>query len=148
MDRVPDRTWKTTVLLFHGSTGSGKSKAALDRYPTAYWKPNNKWWDGYDPSCHDTVIWDDWDPSIISYKEMLRICDRYPLTVEFKGGSVKFTAKTIVFTHLKSFAQLDHPWNTTEWTRRVDGVELFTGVPGTVGYEFDDSIAAALLDFI
>lgn len=128
-DVLPDRTHKTEILWFFGETGSGKSKAAFDRFPGSYWKPNNRWWDQYDPRFHDTVIWDDWDPLTISYKEMLRLCDRYPLTVEYKGGSLKFIAKRIIFTSLRQPADMDYPWNSREFLRRVDHVERFIGEP-------------------
>lgn len=33
---------------FHwGATGAGKSRQARERFPDAYIKSNNVWWDGY-----------------------------------------------------------------------------------------------------
>jgi len=34
----------------------------------------------------------------LQWTTLLRLCDRYPMMVETKGGQVQFTAKTIVFT--------------------------------------------------
>lgn len=93
--KTPARNWKTNVHVLQGPTGTGKSKWAMDHYPKAYWKQRSNWWDGYQG--HDTVIMDEfygWLP----FDLLLRICDRYPLLVETKGGQVQFVAKTIVFT--------------------------------------------------
>jgi len=83
------------VIVIHGPTGTGKSKYAKDEFPGAYWKQRSNWWDNYQD--HSTVVIDEfygWLP----FDLLLRICDRYPLLLETKGGQVNFTAKRIVFT--------------------------------------------------
>jgi len=92
------RSWKTDLFIICGETGTGKSRICSETYPNAYWKPRGNWWDGYDQ--HETVIIDDfygWLP----WDLLLRLTDRYPLTVETKGGSVQFVAKAIVITSNK-----------------------------------------------
>lgn len=87
------RDHEMTVHVVQGPTGTGKSRWAKDQFPEAYWKQRSNWWDGY--SGQKTVILDEfygWLP----YDLLLRICDRYPLHVETKGGNVNFTADTIV----------------------------------------------------
>lgn len=67
----------------------------MENYPDAYWKQRSQWWDGY--MNHEVVVIDEfygWLP----YDTLLRLCDRYPLMVETKGGQVNFCAKTIVIT--------------------------------------------------
>jgi len=89
----PNRTWKTNVIVVQGPTGSGKSKWALELYPGAFWKDQGKWWDKYEGQ--EVVVIDEfygWIP----YGVMLRLCDRYPMQVEIKGGATSFVAKTIV----------------------------------------------------
>lgn len=96
------RSWKTDLFIICGATGTGKSRICQETYADAYWKPRGNWWDGYD--AHETVIIDDfygWLP----WDLLLRLTDRYPLTVETKGGSVQFVAKTIVITSNKSPGQ-------------------------------------------
>lgn len=90
------RSFKTEVTVIHGETGVGKSKWAFERFGSeAYWKPpNSKWWDGYEG--HDVVIVDEYY-GWLSWTELLRLCDRYPCSVETKGGSVQFVSKKIVF---------------------------------------------------
>ncbi|QGM49342.1 replication-associated protein [Elk circovirus Banff/2019] len=95
------RDWKTAVHVIVGPPGSGKSRWAAefaDKTAT-YWKPSrNKWWDGYNGQ--EVVVLDDyygWLP----FDDLLRLCDRYPLTVETKGGTVPFLARSILITSNK-----------------------------------------------
>ena len=91
------RNWKTRVLWYFGPTGTGKSRSAIEQFPEAYWKPGStKWWDGYDGQ--QSVIVDDYRRDLCTFSELLRLFDRYPLIVEFKGGSCHFLARTIVIT--------------------------------------------------
>lgn len=87
------RDYKTNVIVVQGPTGTGKSRWAMEQYPDAYWKCNGMWWDGYETQ--ESVIIDEfygWLP----WNLLLRLCDRYPMQVEVKGGAVNFVAKTIV----------------------------------------------------
>lgn len=89
------RNHLTEVIVIQGPTGTGKSRWAMDTYQDAYWKQRSQWWDGY--ADHGSVVIDEfygWLP----FDLLLRLCDRYPLLVESKGGQVNFTAKTIVIT--------------------------------------------------
>jgi len=84
-----------TVIVLCGTTGTGKSYWAKEHYPHAYWKDKNQWFDNYQGESE--VIIDEfygWLPFDLT----LRICDKYPLQVEVKGGSVQFQADTIIFT--------------------------------------------------
>lgn len=89
------RSEKTECIVIQGPTGTGKSKWARDNYPGAYWKPRSNWWDGY--TNQSAIIIDEfygWLP----FDLLLRLCDRYPLNVEIKGGAVNFNPKTIIIT--------------------------------------------------
>ena len=93
--KTAPRSWKTTVHVLQGPTGTGKSKWAMDTFPNAYWKQRSNWWDGYFGA--ETVVLDEfygWLP----FDLLLRLCDRYPLLVETKGGQTQFVARTIVIT--------------------------------------------------
>jgi len=94
MKTVP-RSHEVEVHVLFGPTGTGKSKWAMDEYPGSYWKQRSKWWCGY--ARHEVVVLDEfygWLP----FDLVLRMCDRYPMLVESKGGQIQFVAKTIVFT--------------------------------------------------
>lgn len=89
----------------------------MESYPDAYWKQRSNWWDGY--ANHEHVVIDEfygWLP----FDLLLRLCDRYPLLVETKGGQVQFSANTIVITTNKRPTE----WYTNMYTpaliRRVD----------------------------
>nr|WAE43056.1 MAG: replication associated protein [Cressdnaviricota sp.] len=89
------RNHEVEVIVIQGPTGTGKSKWAMEEYPGAYWKQRSIWWDGF--VGQDTVIIDEfygWLP----FDTLLRICDRYPMLVETKGGQVNFDAKRVVIT--------------------------------------------------
>ena len=93
--KTEPRNSAVDVHVLQGPTGTGKSKWALDTYPGAYWKQRSNWWCGYFK--HDVVIIDEfygWLP----FDLLLRLCDRYPLLVETKGGQMQFVATTIVIT--------------------------------------------------
>lgn len=111
------RDFKTFVTVIQGPTGTGKSKYCNDNYPNAYWKGRDQWWCGYNGQ--ETTIIDEyygWLP----YDFILRLCDRYPIDVEVKGGKITFTSKNIIFTTNK----LPEKWYTNVYfpafVRRVD----------------------------
>lgn len=69
-----------------GSTGTGKSRLAWEKYGTiCYQKMLNKWWDGYD--AQPVVIIEEWSPKNEVTASALKIwADRYPFTAQIKGG--------------------------------------------------------------
>lgn len=95
------RNHLTQVFWFYGPTGSGKSRAASDAEPGAYWKtPNSQWWDGYE--YQEAVIIDDYRTDFCKFNELLRMCDRYPYQVQVKGGTREFTSLRLYITTPKN----------------------------------------------
>jgi len=97
MVKATKRSWKTDVIVCFGPPGTGKSRWCLETYneESTYWKQRGTWFDGYNN--HENVIIDDfygWLP----YDTLLRMCDRYPMQVESKGGHINFIPKVIVIT--------------------------------------------------
>ncbi len=87
------RTWQTVTSVYWGEPGVGKSRRALDEGGAdAYWLPkptgSSVWWNGY---CGQEVVVIDEFYGWISRDMMCRLCDRYPLYVETKGGAVQFS---------------------------------------------------------
>lgn len=107
------RTWAPELWVIWGASGSGKSWFARMNWgeaDTVYWKmPGNRWWDGY--FGQDTVVLDDFKGSWMPLQDLQVLADRYPLTVETKGGSVPMLAKRIVITsnsHPATWYSQDH----------------------------------------
>lgn len=88
------------VIVCYGGTGTGKThwvnEQIGERSNDAYWHPGGKWWDGYDG--HDIVVFDDFRGSWWALWYMLKICQRFPMQVEVKGGMRQLTAHTIYIT--------------------------------------------------
>jgi len=99
-----NRTWHTKCTVYWGAPGVGKSRRAQAEAPGAFWlaKPraagSGAWWDGYDR--HEVVVIDEFS-GWLTRDLMCRLCDRYPLNVETKGGAVALLAKRIIVTSNK-----------------------------------------------
>jgi len=96
---APKRDWTMEILVIWGESGVGKSRYCHDNYPGGYWKSKNsgkqQFWDGYQGE--DTVIIDEfygWLP----WDYLLRLTDRYPWDLDSKHGTLRCSAKTIIFT--------------------------------------------------
>lgn len=87
------------VLVFWGPTGTGKTRKAYETYPEIFFVPTpttRLWFDGY--LQQEEVLFDDFRHSWVNLSMLLRLTDRYPMTVEVKGGTVAWNPTTIVFT--------------------------------------------------
>lgn len=95
------RNFATRCFLFYGPTGTGKTTAAMDRFEKPFKiicpKHGVLWFDGYDPTYHQTIVIDDFYGGI-KWGELLQLTDRHPMQVQTKGGSVQFRPKNIIFT--------------------------------------------------
>lgn len=86
-----------TCNVYWGPSGVGKSRrawgeAGMEAYPK---DPRNKWWCGY--RGQPNVVIDEFRGDI-GISHLLRWLDRYPVSVEAKGGSVPLAAKSIWIT--------------------------------------------------
>lgn len=94
-----------------GRTDAGKTRYIWDNYgieevytPTSY-----KWWEGYDG--HTVVLIDEIRADWCKFGQLLRLLDRYPYTVEVKGGSRQIKAQTWFITsskHPKDLYNAEH----------------------------------------
>lgn len=88
---------------YYGESGTGKSRTAREKYPNAYLKACNKWWDGY--TGQDAVIMDDLDENCLGH--YLKIwADRYACTGEVKGGTVNLNFSKFIVTSNFSISEL------------------------------------------
>lgn len=95
------RNWEMDVRIYWGAPGTGKTKAVFDEFHVddIYTKMVGKWWDGY--KGEKVVLIDDFDPDGcfgITFDFYLKLLDRYPMRIEWKGGSGEFYSRVIIFT--------------------------------------------------
>ena len=90
------------MIIIGGLTRTGKSSAADAIFgDTIYHKLgeiNDKWFDGFDPSKHIAILFNDVEINKDTGRRILRLADHYPFTVEEKGGSVFVNCQWIVVT--------------------------------------------------
>lgn len=99
------RTAPPFVFWLHGSTGVGKTRCsfelgrALGGGDDDIWISSGglRWFDGYDGQ--SVAIFDEFRAKhVTSFAFLLRLLDRYPISVEFKGGFVNWIPKSIIIT--------------------------------------------------
>ena len=107
---IQRRNFKTKVIWIYGPTGVGKSKfigSLMDAGIDVYWKvPTIKWYNQYN---HQMVMaLDDYRKGggHLLFNDMLRLFDRYPLQIEYKGGATQFLSKHIIVTSCQSPMQM------------------------------------------
>lgn len=124
------RNWKMDVRIYWGPPESGKTKKVYEEFNSEdiYQKPTGKWWDGYDGE--KVVIIDDFDPNNcfdITYDFYLRLLDRYPMQVEYKGGMTQFNSKVIIITsNFNPEEWFEHKKNRQAFFRRITEIRHIT----------------------
>lgn len=91
------RNWKTIVIVLWGKTGVGKSRFVHDQIQdSTFWSPGDYlWFDGY---CgQDIVLFDDYRGEY-KLQMLLKLCDRYPMSVPIKGGFTEWAPRKIYIT--------------------------------------------------
>lgn len=123
------RDYKPNVVWFHGESGTGKTRKALELLPNAYFKTNvsNKWWPNYDGD--EDIIIDDLTALQYPFITMLGLLDRYPYQVEDKGTIREFKGRNIIITCCKTperiYAGTEYEGDIKQLTRRIDVIEEF-----------------------
>ena len=95
--KATPRNWETTVIVLWGKTGTGKTRFAMDQTKdTTFWIPGDyQWFDGYNGQ--EIVIFDDYRGEY-KLQMLLKLLDRYPMSVPIKGGFTNWAPKTIYIT--------------------------------------------------
>jgi len=138
------RSSPPSVFWLYGSTGTGKTRTAYEAaksyssHEKDVWISSGtlRWFDGYD--AQPVAIFDDFRAKDVSFNFMLRLLDRYPVQVEFKGGFANWNPRIIFVTAPRSPTQLysllkeRSPEDLRQLERRI-----------TASYDFDDDITWA-----
>lgn len=123
------RSTKPTVLWWYGGTGTGKTFTAFEFARTqslSIWKSSRtlRWWPHYEQQ--DVALIDDFRKDFITFHGLLTILDRYPETVEVKGGHRQLNSQFFIITSCYP------PWSVYETRedvgqllRRIDQVVRF-----------------------
>lgn len=93
----PQRDRKPTVWWLWGPTGLGKTKDVMETVKKP-WISNGslQWFDGYD--AQEDVVFDDFRESDVDFHLLLRLLDRYPVSVPIKGSFRAFRPLRIFIT--------------------------------------------------
>lgn len=101
------------VVVLWGPTGTGKSHTAREETTEPYvWGPEmGVWFDGYDG--HKHVIFEEFRGQL-PFGMLLRLLDKYDLSVQVKGGRVVFVAEKIYITS---------PLHPKDWYTALEGTD-------------------------
>jgi len=99
-----DPRYPPCVFWIHGPTGCGKSSFSYEFSRNLFGLDGTwfsctvdlKWFDGYDGQ--QCAIFEDFRSKGVAFNFVLRITDRYPLQVAFKGGFVNWAPQLIIFS--------------------------------------------------
>jgi len=100
-------------IWYHGKPGVGKTRLCSVKYPNAYLKRMNKWFDGYNNE--KVVVLDDlgMDHQFMGY-ELKKLADRYCYMVEVKNASMYIRPEKCIVT---SQYRIEQIWANDAETR-------------------------------
>ena len=136
MGETPRQLEQLENVWVYGSSGSGKSRWVRQEYgpdDRIYIKcPDNKWWDGYKPDKHETVLIDDLHPEWKGAYKLKNWADHYAFQAEVKGGTMLIRPKRIIITSNYKPEEIFSNSNDLEPIRRrftvkVMNVHIFSG---------------------
>ena len=132
-DLVPEECYKKVeVHWFHGESGAGKTKAAMEAMKGRKFnmvKYENGFWHGIGEA--EVALYDDWRDTHMKPTELINFIDYYIHPMNVKGGSVKNKYKEIYITSIqdpeKIYSNMPEEYKR-QWIRRIKEI---------VKYEFN-----------
>lgn len=140
------RDWNTKqrVWWWYGTTGTGKTRAAFElAYDScvSIWKSskNLRWWNDYRQQT--IALIDDFRKDFCTFHELLTILDRYPHSVEVKGGHVPLNSEVIIVTSCyPPWRVYDTREDVDQLLRRIDQVVRFTQGDGEIAHDLAEVV--------
>jgi hypothetical protein len=90
------RTGSVTVIVYCGSTGSGKTRRVHQQEPHVWVYGSAGWFDGY--MGQEAALFDDFGGHEFKLTYLLKLLDVYPMLVPIKGGFVQWKPRRIYLT--------------------------------------------------
>jgi len=114
-----------TVYWIFGKTGIGKTKLVSETFENICHVSSYKWL-GTDYCQDECFLMDDFRPNNLDFETILKITDRYPFTVEFKGSQIPLNSPFIIFTSPKSINQtfINTEEDLKQLKRRLTEIDL------------------------
>ncbi len=121
---IEPRTEKPEVIVYYGSTGTGKTRRAYEELTDFWeWSPQmGEWFDGYEGQSQ--ALFDEFRGQM-KFGFVLKLLDRYRCRVQVKGGSCEFRATKIIFTspkHPDMWYSNDGCDKISQLMRRIDTI--------------------------
>lgn len=129
---APARSAKTITVVLWGPTGCGKSRYVHSGIDPGelYTKDATQWWPEY--SGERFAVLDEFYGQL-RHEYMLKLMDRYPLRVEFKGGYAEFNSRVLFITSNRDprewysgLTEQNIDWQP-QFFRRIDAEFQFAG---------------------
>ncbi len=126
------RDFKPVVSWYYGATGLGKSHGVFTSEPSLWVSSNDsKYFNGY--RNQEAAVFDDFRGSFCYYSYLLKLLDKWPMTINVKNGYKEWNSRRIYITSSKS------PWvaykreddNVDQLIRRIDNIIEFLPWEGT-----------------
>lgn len=116
-----------TVFWIFGPTGIGKTKLVFKTFLDICSVSSYKWL-GTDYNQNECFLLDDFRELDLPFNTILKITDRYPFTLEFKGSQIPLNSPYIIFTSPKSISDTFRSTgeDIAQIKRRVTEIHLST----------------------
>jgi len=113
------------VFWIYGSSGSGKTRLAYDTFEDIC-SVSDFGWLGTGYTQNECFLLDDFRPGLLNFDYMLRVTDRYPLSLPVKGGQVQLNSPFIIITSPYSIDRtfLHSGEDLTQLKRRATEIDL------------------------
>ncbi len=115
------------VFWIYGSTGIGKTSLIYKKF-TDICSVSSCDWIGTDYKQNECLLFDDFRESDLKFNILLKITDRFPINIFYKGGSIPLNSPFIIFTTSKSientFSHTRKYEDLAQLKRRIQEVDL------------------------